>query len=243
MASDFAEIPDGELNLFQRVAKRTNDIVTPANALDAVAAGLSVDGMRRIANKNYAVGIAELAGARVIDVIDGPLARWSETATSKGEIVDAALDKLEMLGIVAVGLSKKLISPRTAKRLVVQNGVNTIAAAVAKKRGHEIHSAKTGKHTMALQSVESVGEMISNSTDGLVSTVTETISKVAGEAWQPLGVMATGQYISDAIDLPPSVAALIETANDTYAHAVLVAREGISSAIPLIKEKALDLIS
>ncbi len=84
----------GRPTLFERAAKRTHGVVTPANALDVVAmAGVAWSASRL--DRWSGIGVA--AASYLADVADGVIARRTNTSSRVGELVDHVGDKPKVL--------------------------------------------------------------------------------------------------------------------------------------------------
>ena len=82
-----------EQNVWQQLQHATNDVITPANVLDAAAFGLSLYGIK---NLDSWKGIGASALSFSADLFDGKLARATGTSSALGEAVDAGGDKVKL---------------------------------------------------------------------------------------------------------------------------------------------------
>ena len=129
---------------------RASDIFTVPNAISAVGLGLVVHGSAR-ADTGW--GITETVIGRLLDLLDGKVARMLNQSSEFGAGIDAAFDKA---GVLAIGINewRGRIAPRPALlAIAVQNAVNLAATALATRLGgdDELAPAVDGKSAMAYQ--------------------------------------------------------------------------------------------
>lgn len=82
-----------ETSVWQKVADATNDVVTPANAIDVAAMGMAIHAAPRL---NTWGGIIEGAAAYMADVVDGRVARATGTTSDLGAKIDPIGDKIKV---------------------------------------------------------------------------------------------------------------------------------------------------
>ncbi len=149
--ADWDKCRPSERNIFQKVAATTKGVVTPGNFLTLMGGACVGSGLVDVHNGKTKRGTWKIGIGRVADIFDGAVADITGTKSSLGEMLDATVDKLTMLGIVAVFCKKDIISKRTAVHIIGQNFANVATTAVAKQLDLEIHPSEMGKKTMVLQ--------------------------------------------------------------------------------------------
>lgn len=149
--ADWEKVPASEWNIFQRVAAATHGVVTPGNFVTIMGGACVASGLVDVYNGKTKRGTWKIGIGRVADAFDGGAADITGTKSRFGEMLDATVDKLAMLGIVGVFYKKNIISRGTALHIVGQNLVNVATTAVAKQYDAEIHPSAMGKKTMLLQ--------------------------------------------------------------------------------------------
>lgn len=135
---------------FQEIATNTHDVVTPANAISLAGFALASYGAQRM---DTLPGVLVMGTGRVLDMVDGKVARATGTSSALGEMVDATLDK-SAVAIMAYNAVKKDIVPRPViASIVVQNIANTALTLYDRVKNDEpqIHPNRDGKHTMFAQ--------------------------------------------------------------------------------------------
>ncbi len=87
-----------ERNIFQKASDATGTIVTPANAIDAVAFVIALDGIKQ---HDTWSGIVKSGAGYAADAIDGKVARATKTQSDLGEAIDAGGDKIKLVYALA----------------------------------------------------------------------------------------------------------------------------------------------
>lgn len=99
--------------------------------------------------------MAEIAFGRVLDLVDGPVARKLHQLSDLGAALDASADKIAAAAIVA-GEWHKGVAPKSALGAIVgQNLLNGLATLAAAKRhpDEELRPTKDGKYAMFAQNL------------------------------------------------------------------------------------------
>lgn len=142
---DWANIPEQERNIFQKIAAKTDGVVTPGN-ITSVAGGLLVlSGLRDIYKGRTRRGIAKIGIGRIGDLIDGTVADKTGTKGPKGEATDAGVDKALMAATLPVLVKRGVLPLHAAGLIGAQNIASAGLAVEAKKRGHTLHPSEEGK--------------------------------------------------------------------------------------------------
>lgn len=129
---------------------RIADVFTLPNAISAVGLGLVLKGSAR-ADTGWGIGLT-VAG-RLLDLLDGKVARMTGQTSQLGAAVDAAFDKA---GVLAIGVNewRYRVAPRPALlAIAAQNAVNLAATAVSARLGgdEELAPVHDGKKAMGYQ--------------------------------------------------------------------------------------------
>lgn len=129
---------------------RQEDVLNIPNTMSAIGCALAIHGSMRADTK---LGVAEAAVGRLVDLVDGRVARSLGQESDFGAGVDATLDKIAGLSIVMNEWGKGL-APKTAlSAILIQNTVNGIAtlAAIKKHPEESFKPTTEGKLAMATQ--------------------------------------------------------------------------------------------
>ncbi len=148
---DWENIKPSEQSAFQRVARETHGVVTPANAVSLAGLALVVDGSRRLLSADYHAGIPEIGVGRVLDLVDGVVANKTGTKSPLRAGVDAVFDKVGMVvGLSAIAQQSLAPKPVIVAHLA-QNAANAAITMSAKKNGVVLNPSQEGKWAMAAQ--------------------------------------------------------------------------------------------
>jgi phosphatidylglycerophosphate synthase len=129
---------------------RMADVLTLPNAISAVGLGLVLKGSAR-ADTGW--GISLTVAGRLLDLLDGKVARMTGQTSQFGAAVDAAFDKA---GVLAIGVNewRYRVAPRPALlAIAAQNAVNLTATAMSARFGadEELAPVHDGKRAMGYQ--------------------------------------------------------------------------------------------
>ena len=185
-------------------ALKMSDVLTVPNAISALGLALTVHGSRR-ADTGW--GITETVAGRLLDLLDGKVARMLDQSSEFGAGIDAAFDKA---GVLAIGINEWRggIAPKPALLVIaLQNAVNLVATAVATRLGGEEDLAPVlaGKAAMAYQNGALGAYAVSalfrrrNRAVSVVFRVIGDVDTVVGTGW--FGVKASRRYVSRAMEL------------------------------------------
>lgn len=185
-----------EPNTWQAIANATNDWVTPANVIDVAAFGLA---MKAGGNLTETSGIAHAAAAFGADIIDGKVARTTGTASSKGEAIDAAGDKIK-LGYYLLKIWQEGLAPKPLLAAVaLQNTANVAITAYDRKTNPMplVHPSIDGKRGIFMQQA-GIGLHVIGSRVAKSKPETGWLIKTTGTAVTALGILrglkATREY-------------------------------------------------
>ena len=135
-----------KLNFFQKIAKKSNSIVTPGNLTTSVGLGLVVYGSTKIgSNLPESVGLVTVG--RLADIADGMVANVSGTKSPLGEKLDAVADKIGILAAASGIIYYNTVPLPVTLGIVAQNAFNSVVSIKAKTgdEGVELHSSRSGK--------------------------------------------------------------------------------------------------
>lgn len=194
----FGEHLADELNNWQKLAGATNDIVTPANMIDAVAFGVGVYGIR---NLDSWKGIGFACSGFMADFVDGKVARATGTQSELGEAIDAGGDKVKL----AYALYKLWELDLAPKPLLIavglQNGINVALTAVDRSANKPpvLHPSGLGKKAIFIEQwglgLHVIGTEVAkkNEKRGKALRTAGTVLTTAGVV---IGAAATSGYVA-----------------------------------------------
>lgn len=133
-------------NNWQRVAEATGGVLTPANAIDALAFVAAIKQAPRLDTKE---GVVALAVSYTADLVDGAVARATGTSSEVGAAVDAAGDKLKT-AFTAFHIGRLGVASRPLLTAVaVHNAANAGATIYDRVKNDEskLELSKAGKYS------------------------------------------------------------------------------------------------
>lgn len=147
---DWLLIPVARRNRWQRVAKKTNGIVTPANAVTIIGLGIAGTGIAAMLTHHFWWAIILLSVGRLLDVADGVIADKTGTKSGLGELLDATVDK-----VVTVLTVMALFIAHTAPVwllvvFILPHLIISIIVVYGRARKLRLHPSRLGKTTMLL---------------------------------------------------------------------------------------------
>lgn len=176
-----------------------SDVLTVPNAISAVGLGLVLKGSAR-ADTGW--GISLTVAGRLLDLLDGKVARMTGQTSQFGAGIDAAFDKA---GVLAIGVNewRYRIAPRPALlAIAAQNGVNLAATAISARLGgdEDLAPVHEGKKAMGYQNAALGAYAVAGllrrrrvPTGALAFQLTGHAALVIGVGY--FGIPASGKYL------------------------------------------------
>ncbi len=196
--SDWHNIPDNDLNFFQKVAKKTHGVLTPGNIITTIGLGLVISGCNDL-DQNPNKTLIKVSAGRVADYLDGIVADKTQTKSKIGEAADVMADKIATLALLKSINDHKLLSSSFLKFLVVQNSANSSLGLYSKLSHQELHSSKNGKIATALQTPVFVASIASFALEKSHPAYQKEVKKIQNLLTIPTIVMsalATYDYLN-----------------------------------------------
>ncbi len=211
--SQWEKTDPNDWNFFQKIAARTNGVVTPGNVISLAGLALVMSGIREIDRGKTLRGISKVGVGRICDVLDGMAAEVTKTKSPLGEAIDAVIDKIEVAMAYPVLKNQGLVPEPILRKFRNQQLGNAGLTAIAKIRKLEIHPQKEGKLSMAELWVSTGLYCLSKAieeTEPVVSEILDTTANEVAASSIELGNKATYGYLFDACGVK-------ETVNKIYA--------------------------
>ena len=195
--------PESMQNIWQRVAKKTHGVITPANAISLSGLALTISGLQDFKRGDKKKAITKVISGRICDIADGYVAERTKTKSPLGEAVDATVDKISMAhGLYVMSKTNTLPSLASASFLS-QNIINTAATALSKKRGTELHPSAEGKITTLLQWAAIGGYAIASTEKySADQSMVKIGSDVLASTAAAIGAVVNIQYVTQAVYNP-----------------------------------------
>lgn len=146
--AEWYAVPDSQRTGIQRLAARTQGIITPANVVSLLGLAITLWGLLAFYQHSYTLGLVLVGIGRLADILDGYIARQTHTTSPFGEGLDAGFDKAVVLAAVVL-LTAAHVLPLfvTALVIVIQLIIAGLALAV-RHDGTGIHPSRSGKYAM-----------------------------------------------------------------------------------------------
>ncbi len=183
---------------------RAKDIFTWPNAISATGFALVLHGS---AKADTGRGIAETVVGRLLDLLDGVVARRTGQTSEFGAGIDAAFDKA---GVLAIGVNewRKNIAPKPALlAIALQNAVNVAATTATKRISPDDVLGPTlfGKRAMGWQNgalgAYAVASLFRSRSPRTywIARLTGDVGTIVGSGW--FGIRASSQYVSKLLEV------------------------------------------
>lgn len=163
------------------------DIVTPANFLTLVGLILTVYGSIRITT---AIGVFALLTGRILDLLDGPIARATHTSRF-GAFMDATGDKLAILALLIASWRYEIAPVWVIGYVLLYNVVSALLSIATELKGGNPVATKAGKYAVFLQSSTLIMYAIAELTD---EAAIKTVALIIGTAGLILSAGAIEGY-------------------------------------------------
>jgi len=157
--AEWYSVPVAKRTAIQRTAARTKGVITPGNLASVVGFLLAVTGLLFLLQDNALAGIIGIALGRGCDLLDGFLARRTNTSSPFGEGLDAALDKVTVLLACVVFALTSIVPLAFLLFLFFEQSATAAATLLARRRGYNIHPIKRGKYATFLVWTAAIGFM------------------------------------------------------------------------------------
>ena len=177
------------------------DILTIPNVMSLAGAVLAWRGAKRI---NTTAGVAQVVAGRLIDTLDGTVARQTGQTSNFGAIVDAGLDKTTTAKLL-YEMWRQDIAPKEVLGLIA--AFNTVNAIASTKSAIDIADETvrpdiSGKLALAFETVSLFAHAISARLEASgksnQANLARNIGNLSFVAALPLAVKSTSSYIKRA---------------------------------------------
>lgn len=130
-----------------RVAAK--DIFSLANLISIIGLSMTIWGAFNI---SHISGILVFGAGRLLDLVDGVVARRTHTSRL-GAVIDATCDKLGLLFLLPIMWTLNLAPYWLLLYIFAQNLVNVVAGLIAEQKKLKATSSRDGKIAMFLQNI------------------------------------------------------------------------------------------
>lgn len=185
--------PENDVTLIHRIADATHEIITPANVISAVGLGLSAYGATHIQDVS---GVLQYGAGRVLDVIDGPIARRTYPGSRIGAVVDASFDKLAVAFALLEAWNHHAAPEGVIAVMALMNVINAASTVYADRKGTEPVTSKAGKYFMFGYNASFGAYVLGNALGG--NTGLELTGAALFAATTPIAAKASYDYTKAA---------------------------------------------
>lgn len=177
------------------------DILTIPNVMSLAGAVLAWRGTKRI---NTTAGVAQVVAGRLIDTLDGTVARQTGQTSNFGAIVDAGLDKTTTAKLL-YEMQRQDIAPKEVLGLIA--AFNTVNAIASTKSAIDIADETvrpdiSGKLALAFETgslfAHAISARLEASGKSNQANLARNIGNLSFVAALPLAVKSTSSYIKRA---------------------------------------------
>lgn len=192
---DWAKIPPGQWNMWQKTAIATKGLVTIGNFFSLLGLVSVPFGLLLIINREqYAAGVIILVAGRLCDLLDGWLADKTGTKSPLGEKMDATIDKVS-IGIAAGVLAAGKVMPLwVVLLLALPHVVIAALSLIVFFKGSVMHPSRIGKLSMAVASASLLAFIVLAAADGSLRTAVMVAAYALFAASVLMGAQATVGY-------------------------------------------------
>jgi phosphatidylglycerophosphate synthase len=148
--ADWNHVAPEARNPWQRVAAATHGVLTPANVITLIGAGIALWGIVSLLAGAYWLAIGLLTLGRVLDIADGFVADRTGTKSRFGELLDATVDKIITVLTVASMFIAHVAPTWLMGLFVLPHIIIVVITLVDRYRGIKLHPSRLGKTTMLL---------------------------------------------------------------------------------------------
>jgi phosphatidylglycerophosphate synthase len=146
--AEWYPVPEAKRTGVQRLAARTQGVITPANGISLVGAVITIIGLTLFYQQRYSIGLLLVGVGRICDILDGQIARKTHTSSPFGEGLDAGFDKLVVLIACILLVASHVLPWELAVVLLILQSVIAGLALVVRHDGTGIHPTRVGKYAM-----------------------------------------------------------------------------------------------
>jgi phosphatidylglycerophosphate synthase len=144
--NDWDAVAIAKQNNWQKLARRTNGLVSPGNFITVLGCLLVVTGLVLLLHhKSTWLAVILLMVGRLADLADGLVADWTGTKSPVGEAMDAIIDKIELALVVIVIWLLSLLPTAVFIVFAVHTVSNVVLSTFANYKTERLHPSRSGK--------------------------------------------------------------------------------------------------
>lgn len=166
----------------QRIAAKTLGVVTVANAVSLLGAGVTASGIRDYQQGRLARATAKMGVGRSLDLVDGLVAKKFGTRSVTGAGIDAGADKLLGAYFLTASARRGDLSPVEAGVHLTQQARIAYENFKIKQAGGEPNPSENGKHGQMFLWLRAGGTLLSQVLREQEATTAAHVVSAASEA-------------------------------------------------------------
>lgn len=168
---DWAGIAQANRNAWQRLAARTNGIVTLSNVVTIIGYTIVVVGLKAIVDNHLVTGGILLAIGRLLDIADGIIAEATSTKSPVGELLDASIDKVGTVLTIIVLLITGIAPWWLLAALLLPQFIIPVISLRRVRDNQPLHPSRMGKNSMFIAWITLLGMVFVAAADNPVYLV------------------------------------------------------------------------
>jgi phosphatidylglycerophosphate synthase len=194
--AEWQDVPHDKRNSWQRIASKTNAVITPGNVITVLGFIIVIYGLYAITQHHYWAGVVCLTIGRLMDIADGLVAQSTGTKSRLGESLDAGFDKLATVLTLAALIVAHVASLRLLIVLAVPHVIITAISYTYMRRKIRLHPSLQGKLSMASAWVCLVGLVVIQAAHAPSHSIITIFVYILAVISVAFGLYAASDYIS-----------------------------------------------
>lgn len=146
--NDWDGLEPDEMNIWQKIAKKTRGIITAANAVTIASTVVVMNGLADYVNGNKVEGVVKVAAGRLGDVADGLIADKSGTKGRVGRALDPGVDFVQLCIGLPMLVQADVLPIVPALAIAVPKVIDAAATVSATVRHKEMNPTIEGKRSI-----------------------------------------------------------------------------------------------
>jgi phosphatidylglycerophosphate synthase len=144
--AEWYAIPESKRTKTQRLAARTLGIVTPANGITLLGGGITIFGLWTFWQGHHIAALGLIILGRLLDILDGYVARHTHTSSPFGEGWDASTDKVVILVAAVVLIATRAVPLWLVLAVTALELMTAVIVLLGRRLGIRVHPARIGKY-------------------------------------------------------------------------------------------------
>ncbi len=178
--NDWDNLSSTEMNVWQKIAKKTRGWATVANGVTLFGSVAVVNGLYNFVSGRKLEGIAEVAIGRGSDVADGAIADYQGTKGKVGRALDPTMDVIQIGFALPLLVSGDVMPLIPALAMAAPKAVDVAATVTGTARGVEMNVTNEGKKSVFAMWAGIGAFMLKYTVDKHVPGIVDTGLEIAG---------------------------------------------------------------